>query len=219
MRTMTTRRGVIAALLLSAATGTAALGGATLILDDFDNIPGDDFAGARTLSTDVIANPFGRTSNFEVDPGLMFLGDEGALFFNAEIGVRQEGVAVWDNQGAGLGLDINAAGFSGFELDFGAIDQDFGYFVRLHDSSGGLASIGGAFLAGGARTESIALGDFTLDSFDATDVDSIEIVFNVRGETASLDFVLTEFRARVVPSSGSLALLALGGMLATRRGR
>ena len=38
------------------------------------------------------------------------------------------------------------------------------------------------------------------------------------GNTASLDFILTEFRANI-PSPASVAMLGLGGMIATRRRR
>ncbi len=138
--------------------------------------------------------------------------------FNSGIGVSQAGNITWDNNGAGLSLDAVAIGLIGFELDFALIDQDFSYTVRLRDGNDGLLETNGDWLAGGARTESLALADFAGGVFDASDVDSVSITFNTGGNTASLDFILTQFRA-VVPTPGSTAMLGLGGLLCLRRRR
>ncbi len=207
-----------ALLLIASATATAAAGNATLILDDFDADPNDDAGGPRVLSTTITDNPFGQPSNFEVDTALMIGSDVGAAIFNSGIGVEQEARINWDNNGAGLSLDAAALGLIGFELDFAAIDLDFNYLFRMFDGSGEVVGGTGSFAAGGSRTETIALSDFDLTGFDASDVDRVEIAFNVRGDTASLDFILPEVRA-VVPAPGALALLGLGGLAAIRRRR
>lgn len=204
--------------LLAGSTGAAAAGGLTIVLDGFDSDPNDDAGGPRVLSTSIFDNPFGQSSNFEVDTGLTVGSDTGALIFNSGIGVEQEARVNWDNNGAGLSLDAAALGLVGFELDFAAIDLGFNYLFRIFDGSGVVAGATGSFAAGGSRTETIALADLDLTGFDATDVDRVEIAFNVRGDTPSLDFVLTEFRA-VVPSPGSLALLGFGGIVSVRRRR
>ena len=207
------------ALLLIATGSTAALAGnPTLILDDFDADPNDDAGGPRVLSTTIVDNPFGQPSDFAVDTGLTIGSDIGAVVFNSGIGVEQEGRINWDNNGAGLSLDAAALGLIGFEIDFAAIDLDFEYLFRIFDGSGAVAGGTGTFAAGGSRTESIALADLDLTGLDVTDVDRVEIAFNVRGDTASLDFILTEFRA-VVPAPGAAAMLGIGLLMSARRRR
>lgn len=208
-----------AILGLAAVTGTALAGNPTLILDDFDSEPNDDAGGPRAVSLMEIANPFGQIGNFEVDTMLDIGSDEGAAVFNSGIGVQQQGDILWDNDGAGLSLDAVALGLIGFELDFALIDLDFSYEIALTDGAGDSIGASGTWLAGGERTESITLGDFTESAlFDATDVDAVSISFNIEGDTASLDFILTEFRA-VVPTPGSFLMLGLGGLLCVRRRR
>lgn len=207
--------------LIAAVAGLSApalAGSATLILDDFDSEPNDEAGGPRQVWSTVLANPLGQASNFDVDTAFSAGGVNGAAFFNAGIGVKQEGTIAWNGGITGLNLDAVALGITGFELDFAAIDQDFDFVMRLFDGSGGTASAAGTFLAGGARTESLALSGFGSASFDATEIDSIEIVFNVSGSTASLDFALTEFRA-AIPAPGPLAMIGLGGLVAARRRR
>lgn len=208
------------ALLSIAGLGTAAIAGnPTLILDDFDADPNDDAGGPRVLSTVEFDNPFGQIGNFDIDTDLMIDGDVGAVIFNSGIGLEQEGNITWDNAGAGLSLDALAIGLVGFELDFALIDLDFDYDITLTDGAGDTLSAAGSWAAGGSRTESISLGDFTESAlFDASDVDSVSITFNIDGSTDSLDFILTEFRA-VVPTPGSAAMLAMGGLLCVRRRR
>tara|TARA_R110000782_G_scaffold57258_18_gene119759 strand:+ start:57516 stop:58154 length:639 start_codon:yes stop_codon:yes gene_type:complete len=206
-------------LLGLAGLAAPALAGApTLVLDDFDSDPNDEAGGPRQLSTTILGNPFGQAANFEVDTAFSGGGFNGALFFNAGIGVEQEAAINWNGGIAGLNFDAVAAGVTAFEFDFAAVDQDFTYIMRLFDGSGGSASISGSFLAGGMRTETLLLGDFSFSSFDATDVDEIELILNVRGSTASLDFAMTEFRA-VVPAPGAVALLGLAGLTVARRRR
>lgn len=210
---------LIAALGLAAFAGSAIAGNPTLILDDFDTDPNDDAGGPRVLTTVDFDNPFGQIGNFDVDTDLMIDSDEGAAIFNSGIGLEQQGNITWDNGGAGLSLDAIAIGLIGFELDFALIDLDFDYDITLTDGAGDTISATGTWAAGGARTESIALGDFTESAlFDASNVDAVSITFNVDGSTDSLDFILTEFRA-VVPTPGSTAMLAMGGLLCARRRR
>lgn len=212
-------RDQILLLMTAALTGTAVAGGSTLILDDFDADPNDDAAGPRTVSSIVVDNPFGQPSNFNIDPGFSFGGDTGALVFNSGIGVRQQSSVVWNNDGAGLNLDAAALGLVGFEIDFLLIDQAFDMQVVLGTDDGGAASYVVTVNPGDTGVFAFGLGDFSIDAgFDAADVDSIEIVFNVDGDTASLDFIATEFRA-VVPTPGALAILGLGGIVVFGRRR
>jgi hypothetical protein len=206
--------------IIAGLTGSAVAGGnPTIVLDDFASEPNTQAGGPRTVSSQIFDNPFGQSGDFNVDTGFSFDGINGAVIFNSGIGVRQEGRILWDNNGAGLGLNAAALGLLGFQLDFLMIDQDFTYIIEV-SSAGGALSRFGSFAAGGARTESLSLGDFDLfGDFDATAVDSVVIIFNVSDETtASLDFILTEFRA-VVPTPGSMAMLGLGGLLIARRRR
>lgn len=207
--------------MLGALTGTAAAGGGlTIVLDDFDSDPNDEAGGPRQVSAATVANPFGQPSDFFVDTAFNAGGTVGAAIFNSGIGVEQEGRIDWNNNGAGLNLDAAALGIVGFELDFLLVDQDFNLQIFLGTIDGGTATINAAIAAGGARTEFISLGDFNINAgFDASDVDSVRFVFNNRAESvASLDFVVTEFRA-VVPAPGAMALLGLGGLVAVRRRR
>jgi MYXO-CTERM domain-containing protein len=205
--------------LIAGFAGAATAGGLTIVLDDFDSDPNDEAGGPRAVSSIILSNPFNQPATFEVNTAFSFDGINGAAVFNSGIGVEQEGTILWDNNGAGLGLDAASLGLVGFELDFLMIDQDFTYIVEVSSASGALSTFG-SFTAGGARTESLSLGDFDVfGAFDASAVDSVRITFNVSDDpTASLDFILTEFRA-VVPTPGSLALLGLGGLLAARRRR
>lgn len=208
-------------LTLIAGLSGAALAGAnpTIVLDDFASEPNTQAGGPRTVSSVIFSNPFGQSADFNVDTGFSFDGINGAAIFNSGIGVKQEGRILWDNNGAGLGLNAAALGLLGFELDFLMIDLDFTYIIEVSSADGGLSRFG-SFSAGGARTESLSLGEFDVfGDFDATAINSVVIIFNVSDEaTASLDFILTEFRA-VVPGPGSLALLGLGGLAAVRRRR
>jgi hypothetical protein len=207
--------------MIGAMAGAATAGTPlTIVLDGFDADPNDDAGGPRVVSSINVANPFGQSSDFFVDPAFTSGSVTGAAIFNSGIGVQQEGRIDWDNSGAGLNLDAAALGIVGFELDFLLVDQDFSIEVVLGTIDGGTASVNASILAGGTRTEFISLGDFTIGAgFDATDVDSVRITFNNRAESvASLDFVVTEFRA-VVPAPGAMALLGLGGLMAVRRRR
>lgn len=207
-------------ILIAGLSGTAIAGiNPTIVLDDFASEPNTQAGGPRSVSSNVFDNPFGQPADFLVDTGFSFDGINGAAIFNSGIGVRQEGRILWDNNGAGLGLNAAALGLLGFELDFLMIDQDFTYIIEVSSANGALSRFG-SFSAGGSRTESLALGDFDVfGDFDATAVDSVLIIFNVSDEaTASLDFIVTEFRA-VVPTPGSIAMLGLGGLLAARRRR
>lgn len=213
-------RHTLSLLLLAGLTGTAmAGGGLTIVLDDFASDPNNQAGGPRTVSSFVLSNPFNQPSTFAVDTAFSFDAINGAAVFNSGIGVEQEGTILWDNNGAGLGLDAASLGLVGFELDFLMIDLDFTYIIEVSSANGALSRFA-TFTAGGARTESLALGDFDVfGTFDASAVDSIRIIFNVSDDpTASLDFILTEFRA-VVPTPGTVAMLAMGGLLAARRRR
>lgn len=212
-------RDQILLLVTATLTGTAVAGGSTLILDDFDADPNNDAGGPRTVSSIIVDNPFGQPSNFNIDPGFNFGGDAGSLVFNSGIGVRQQGSVVWNNDGAGLNLDAAALGLIGFEIDFLLIDQAFDMQVVLGTDNGGTASYVVTVNPGDTGTFAFGLGDFNIGGgFDPADVDSIEILFNVKGGTASLDFIATEFRA-VVPTPGALAILGIGGIVAFGRRR
>lgn len=206
---------LIAAGLTSAATA----GTSTLILDDFDADPNDDAGGPRTVTSTIVDNPFSQPATFNVDSGFSFDGDDGALIFNSGIGVQQEGSIVWDNAGAGLDLDAAALGLVGFEIDFLLIDQSFDMVVELGTNGGGVATYAVTVNPADAGVLSFSLADFSADAgFDTADLDSIQIVFNAEGGTASLDFIATEFRA-VVPAPGALVMLGLGGLVARGRRR
>lgn len=207
----------IAAPMLLAGT----LHAQSIVLDDFDSIPNGEAGGPREVSSVVNANPFGQMSDFDVLTSFLFDGIDGAAIFNSGIGVQQTGTINWDANDAGLNLDAAALGVVGFELDFLQIDQAFDIMVLLESFEGGsamaTATVGPAMEL---TTYALPAGAFNLmGGFDFTDVDSVTISFNpADGNTASLDFILTEFRA-TVPSPASVALLGLGGLVATRRRR
>lgn len=212
-------RNMLLTAIVAGSASAAIAGGPTIVLDNFAADPNDQAGGPRTVSAMIFDNPFGQAADFTVDTGFSFNGINGAAIFNSGVGVKQEGTILWDNNGAGLGLDAAALGVIGFELDFLLVDLDFSFLVEL-SSADGSASLTGIIGAGGARTESLMLGDFdAFGSFDPTAVDSVRIIFNLSDDaTGSLDFILTEFRA-VIPAPGAVALLGMGGLLASRRRR
>jgi hypothetical protein len=214
-------RNTLIGITLAAASGTAlAGGGLAIVLDDFDSDPNDEAGGPRSVSSFIAADPYGQPASFAVDTGFSFNGSNGAAVFNSGVGVVQEGVIRWDNNGAGLNFDAAGAGVLGFELDFLLVDLDFGLEIVLETSGGGTASLFEIVSAGADRTEAYLLSDFNIGAgFDASDLDSITITFNDRdAATSSLDFVLTEFRA-AVPSPGFVGVLAGAALLGVRRRR
>jgi hypothetical protein len=208
--------------LLAVAGLTAGIANAgVIILDDFDADPNDDAGGPRTISSMVLANPFSQPFNAAVDTGVNLpSGDTGAFVFNAGIGVNAKSTIRWDNNGAGLNLDLVALGVTALELDFEMVDLPFTISFFSDSGNGGTATFSSGVIASlTPQTVSIGIGSLILaGGFDATDVDAVEITFNSgANSTASLDFILTEFRA--VPTPGSLALLGLGGLAVARRRR
>lgn len=213
-------RSLVLMTALAGLTGSALAGTTSIVLDDFASDPNGLPGGPRSVSSNVLANPFNQGSSFDIDTGFSFNAINGAAIFNSGSGVEQEAEILWNNDGAGLNLDALALGIVGFELDFLFVDQDFTMEITLGTDGGGSVVASYLVAAGGDRTESVSLADFSFDAgFDATDVDSVRIGFNSEGTTvASLDFITTEFRA-VVPAPGAATVLALGGLLAARRRR
>lgn len=201
---------------LLALVAIAAPASGSIVLDTFDNIPGDDAGGPRTLTSMEEFNTFGvGTFDAFVDTGA------GAFFFASDPGVGGSADILWDNNGAGLNLDAAALMIDGFELDFATIDQEMPLSIWLRSGNGSLATVVLPVSASfSPQTVSVSLASFNdQGGFDASDVDSIQIFFPYGREAIdSLDFVLTEFRATVVPAPASVALLGLAG-LATRRRR
>lgn len=213
-------------LIGAAFAGTAIAGSnPTLILDDFDADPNDDAGGPRQiLITSDAPGPFGGDARFDLVTGSVFEGDTGAMVYASDPGITGRGTIIWDNDGAGLGLDAAALGVIGFELDFVAVDQEFPLRISLRDSSGGFATteirIDPSLISDGIQTTTIAVADLNSSSgIDLTSLDAIELDFNFRSNRAEgLDFVFTQFRA-VVPTPGSVALLAVAGVTCGRRRR
>ncbi|MFT5423518.1 MAG: MYXO-CTERM domain-containing protein [Phycisphaerales bacterium] len=195
-------------------------------IDDFDSLPNDEIGGDRQVSGFVGVNPFSQPSSFDVFDTFSFAGINGAAIFNSGIGVEQLGNMSWDNQQAGLDLNLAAMGVVGFELDFLQIDQAFEIEIVLEsfgfnpDGKARFTTTIGPVTS--LTTYAFSIDDFTSDpasGFSFAKVDSFTINFNLRANpTASLDFILTEFRA-TVPTPGAAALLGLGGLIATRRRR
>jgi hypothetical protein len=213
--------------LIACSFATLATAGAnpTLILDDFDADPNDDAGGPRDISLLVdTAGPFGGGARFDLVTTSMFEGDIGAAVFVSDPGVTARGVITWNNGGNGLALDAAALGIVGFEFDFAAVDQEFPMRIELRDGSGGTGSaeirIDPILLSDGIQTASLALASInSFGGLDLTDLSEIQLVFNFRSDRAEgLDFVFTQFRA-VVPTPGTAAMLAMGGLLASRRRR
>lgn len=219
---MDIRKGLFA---IAISAGLAHAGIVTVVLDDFDSDPNDDLGGAGTYATIILNNPFNQGADFSLDTLLSTGGDTGSLIFNSGIGVEQVGIVAYNAEGAGLSLDAAGLGVQGFEIDFAMIDLDFDARIELFTFDDMGSEIGSAsetvqIGAGAGVTAAWDLGDFSVaGAFDASDVDEVRLTFNVReNPTASLDFIATEFRA-IVPPPGSAALLGLGGLLITRRGR
>jgi len=208
-------------IALSAGTSAAlAQDEAGFVLDDFDSTINDELGGPRTLSLDVLANPFSQLTRFEVVTDFGLDGASGALVFHAGIATEQTGTVTYDNNGAGLGLDLS--GFNGLELDILQADQGFGMSVRAVDASGLVADWMGVVDATAVpSTRFIGFMGFDApEGFDSSAVNSLELVFNT-GESVvpSLDFVLGEVRTSVIPGPASVGLLGLGGLVALRRRR
>lgn len=210
-------------LLVGAVAPVAAAGSSTLILDDFDADPNDDAAGPREVSLDTYADPFNQGGTFEVDTGYNFGGDAGAAIFNSGAGAELIGEIVWDNEDAGLNLDITALGLVGFELDFQFVDQAFeaNLYMATFGGSGTVYADYDFTVAAsaGMQTVSVSLADFFMGGgFDPADVDRIVLTLNpIRVGTPALNFIMTEFRGTV--PAPSTALLAATGLMALRRRR
>lgn len=190
----------------------------TIILDDFDANPNDDAGGPRQANFGVVNNEFGLSNSFLLDTGIMIGMDTGAVLFSSDVGVTQVAQINWDNLDAGLDLDLGSLGIVGFELDFVGVDQPFSFSFEAETFGGGTATFS-TMVGTGDSTVAWGLGDLTINAgFDAADVDSITLVFNIAPETEALDFALTEFRAQI-PTPGAIALLGAGGLLDTRRRR
>ncbi|MEM9372340.1 MAG: hypothetical protein AAGA55_01735 [Planctomycetota bacterium] len=219
---------LLLAAIASLSAPARAGGNPTHIHDDIDADPNDDAGGPRELSSLVLGGGlFGGSSSFEVQTSRIIPdggsgSDVGAAVFESGTGVAFRGEIRWDNDDAGLALDAAALGLLGFELDFWAVDQDFDIRLTIEDGSGQTTRVTRTIEAldpGFIRTDFIALSEFDLTGFDASDVDAIEIQFNPReGIRDGVDFALTEFRA-VVPTPGSAVLIGVGGLVAMRRRR
>ena len=219
---------VLGTFVLAAVTGLAQAGASTtLILDDFDADPNDDAGGPGVYSSTMFSDPFSQGGVFNLDTSFDSGSDIGAVFFNSGIGAEQGASISYSNNGAGLDLDGIGLGIEGFDIDFLLSDQDFVANIVLTTFDAGGAAVGDAswavLVSAGASTAHWSFTDFQIinGDFDASNIDDITINFNLADNpTASLDFVATEFRATVaVPAPGSLAMLGLGGLVATRRRR
>ncbi len=210
---------VLSATLL---TGTASAG---IVIDDFDSDPNDDFFGDRTFDSYIVNNPFAQSGDSYIDTAFSTGDDDGALFFNAGVGVQQVANLEYDLDNGPV--DLLTGGNSTIEFDFLEVDQDFLIRIVMHDSFGGKAVTDAlAVTAGSNQIVSVNIEDeFDFFSLDLSSIDQVEFVFNTQyqsdtGEfvnTASLDFALSEIR--VVPTPGALALLSLGALVGTRRQR
>ncbi|MFG0305135.1 MAG: hypothetical protein ACF8Q5_02835 [Phycisphaerales bacterium JB040] len=208
------------ALLALGAPGALAQEGGNLVLDDFDASSNDELGGPRVLALDVLANPFSQLTRFDVLPEFSLDGGTGALVFHAGIAVEQTASITWDNNGAGLGLDLSE--FAGLELDILQADQDFGMSIRALDAAGKAATWQGTVdAASSPTTRVIAFSRFgSTGAFDAANVDSFVMTFNTGPSVvSSLDFVLGEVRTSLVPAPASIGVLALSGLFASRRRR
>jgi len=198
----------------------------TVVLDDFESDPNTGLAGAGVFSSEIFNNPFNQGSSFTLDTLFDSGSDVGAVIFNSGIGVEQGASISYDNDGSGLSMDFASMGVLGFEMDFLDVDQGFMMEVGLGNNGDGPSGFGGVAMlavfvpAGMNQTANWTLNDFIISpGFDIQDVDSITVSFNLRDNpTASLDFIASEFRL-VVPTPGSLALLGIGGLTASRRRR
>ena len=205
---------------------TASLHAQSIVLDDFAADVNGQAGGPSEVSSVINANPFSQSSDFGVFAGFSFGDIDGAAIFNSGIGVQQTGAINWDANGAGLDLDASALGVVGFELDFLQIDQEFTIEIVLEtfgfnpEAAAVFSTTIGPAME--LTTYAVPAGAFTTgegSGFSFSKVDSVTITFNpADGNTPSLDFILTEFRA-VVPTPASAALLGLGGLVATRRRR
>jgi len=183
----------------------------SLILDDFDSIGGDDAAGTRLVMSSIF-DPLGQGGEFYVDNTFVSGSDTGALIFNSGFGAQQSGGLDYEPGS----LDLSA--YNAIELDFLGADQSFDMWILLSDNGGDTAFGTFQIDAGGERTEIFEFTHFIALSFDWSDIDTIEIEFNNGDRVSSLDFIATELRA-TVPAPSTLAMLGLGGLVATRRRR
>ena len=218
------QRAGLAGVFVTALSASSALAG--IVLDDFDADTNTGLAGAGTYSSVIFSNPFNQGSSFSLDTLLDSGSDIGAVIFNSGIGVEQGASISYDNGGDGLNMDFASMGVLGFEMDFLDVDQGFTMGISLGNNGdgpsglGGVASLAVFVPAGMNQTASWTLNDFIISpGFDIQDVDSIIVDFNLeQNPTASLDFIASEFRL-IVPTPGTSAILAFGGLAMTRRRR
>jgi len=208
-------------LILSAGMAQAGASG-SIVWDDFDTDPNTLLGGAAVHSQTVITDPFSAGGMFSLQTGLVGLdGDLGGMVFTAGPSAVMQGLSTYGDFGGPAIWDMTAMNASGFEFDFLTADHAFNIEIELSsgvsDNASGTLHVEEAF----DQTLSFSFGDLNVSgAFDLSAVSSVSFRFNEFPDTAhALDFVMTEVRLTTVPTPGTLAMLGLGGLIATRRRR
>lgn len=212
-----------ALIAMMLAAGIAQAGGASSIVwDDFDTDPNTLLGGAATHNQTVISDPFSAGGVFSLQTGLVGLdGDIGGMLFTSGPSAVIQGLSAYGDLGGPAIWDMSALNASGFEFDF--LTADHAFDVEIELSSGVSDNASGTLHVeeGFDQTLSFSFADLSASgAFDLSAVSSVSFRFNAFPDTAiALDFVTTEVRLSTVPTPGSLAMLGLGGLVATRRRR
>lgn len=207
-----------------AAVGAFALAagatGQVVTLDDFDTGFGfgdgvsanDDAGGDREIATTIVSDQLGLGGM----AAFTGVSSNEALVFASGPGVVANLVVGYD-PASPLAL-VQSSGQ--LEFDFTNVDLAFEFVVALTDVSGFAASkTVSVSPTGGMSMVAAIFGEFTADAgFDFGNVAGVTLTFNT-GDTADLDFVLSEIRGNAVPTPGAVSLAVFGAVLSFRRRR
>lgn len=176
--------------------------------------------GERELSWSIVANPFNSRLNlfaaFNDQPGF---GIDMGVGNASVVELTYDGVGS-DAAAAGLNFNANSFGVDRVVLSFLSIDLPVDVTIAIVDGNGNRGTLTRVLPAGTGNIESFVFDQFTFigQGFDFSDIDRLDVSFNLFGQDPNRDLFLLNIGFEV-PSPGPLALAGLGGLAIFRRRR